>query len=208
MDGHSAFSCARVSRLLCLVCRVHQPCLASSGAHDFCFAIIQYDILGMGHSGELARSASMTSPSKDSSGNTSYELGKPFYTKEVDQELKFLTQVVNEKFLTPLPPVWAGVPTQKQVLAVACGAYHLLVSARNVGEFPTSLYTSGLNQYGQLGHGDTLNRHELTAVCFRGELIQNAVSIMCESSTHRTLYSELFLSWSRSKRWKGKILSK
>jgi alpha-tubulin suppressor-like RCC1 family protein len=133
----------------------------------------------MGHSGELARSAKMTKPSKDENGNTTYELGKPLYTKEVDQELKFLTEVVNDKFLTPLPPVWAGLPTQKHVLAVACGSYHILVSARNVGEFATSLYTSGLNQYGQLGHGDTVNRHELTAVRFRGECIRKACSIIC-----------------------------
>ena len=118
----------------------------------------------MGHNGELARSANMTTPTMQD-GRKTYDLGKPFYTDLTTGEVD--TELVAMKFLTPQPPLWADGLGKKQVLDVACGQSHILVCARVPGVFETRVYSSGLNSYGQLGLGDcgpTTNRHELTLV--------------------------------------------
>ncbi|KAL7488195.1 hypothetical protein ACHAW6_013783 [Cyclotella cf. meneghiniana] len=71
--------------------------------------------------------------------------------------------VVISEFLTPKPPIWSGLPGKKKVTAIACGCYHLLAVVREGG---MNVYGSGLNQYGQLGLGDIVNRHELTKIDF------------------------------------------
>jgi alpha-tubulin suppressor-like RCC1 family protein len=73
---------------------------------------------------------------------------------------------VRDKFLTPSPPRWNGtIPfPKKQILSVACGGSHLLVAARDPHDGIPYAYSSGLNKDGQLGHGDTTTRHELTRV--------------------------------------------
>ena len=128
------------------------------------YSRVRLVIIGMGHCGELARSANMTTPTIED-GRKTYDLGKGFFsdlsTGKVDTEL------VATKFLTPQPVLWADGFGKKQVLDVACGQSHILVCARIPGVFDTRVYSSGLNQYGQLGLGDsgpTTNRHELTLV--------------------------------------------
>jgi hypothetical protein len=71
---------------------------------------------------------------------------------------------MREHFLTPKAVRWAGaIPyIRKKVVDVACGGFHILVAASDSSS--PALYTSGLNQYGQLGHGDLVDRHELTRV--------------------------------------------
>jgi hypothetical protein len=103
----------------------------------------------MGHSGELARTADMTTP-KLENGKATYDLGKSFYTKvyldENDEEqISFLKDIINEQFLTPKPPRWFGGGSKKTVVSVVCGNYHLMVAARDHGKFQSVLYTSGLN---------------------------------------------------------------
>ncbi|KAL7544898.1 hypothetical protein ACHAWF_008266 [Thalassiosira exigua] len=70
--------------------------------------------------------------------------------------------VLLEKFLKPQPPVWDQPTLKRTVAAISCGGFHLLVVARE--QDGHCVYSSGLNNYGQLGHGDTENRHELTKV--------------------------------------------
>ncbi|KAL3777702.1 hypothetical protein ACHAW5_010340 [Stephanodiscus triporus] len=77
--------------------------------------------------------------------------------------------VVVRDFLTPRPPVWEAGTTmsaKRSVTAVSCGGYHLLVVARDATSAGGDrvVYTSGLNQYGQLGHGDADRREVLTRV--------------------------------------------
>ena len=115
----------------------------------------------MGHTGELARSANMTTPTMVD-GEKTYKLGKEFYTDMSTGD--FRTELVQKKFLTPLPPIWAGGLEKMQVLSVGCGGAHMLVCARRPGQFESNVYSSGLNQYGQLGLGDQKSRHELTPV--------------------------------------------
>ncbi|KAL3792902.1 hypothetical protein ACHAWO_004231 [Cyclotella atomus] len=64
-------------------------------------------------------------------------------------------QVILEEFLTPKPPVWneVGSVHRRKVTGISCGAYHLLVLAKETGA-GMSVYSCGLNQYGQLGLGD------------------------------------------------------
>ena len=76
---------------------------------------------------------------------------------------KTSNSVILSDFLTPMPPVWNGLPSStRKVTSIACGAYHLLASTRENGVM--SVYSSGLNQYGQLGLGNLEEKHELTKV--------------------------------------------
>lgn len=130
----------------------------------------------MGHKGQLARSRNMTTP--DVNGN--YDLGKNFcYHKVVDENGGVdyegpNERIINEHFLKPAPPIFGGgLPSDKMLITgIACGGHHMLVTARAPGESTSKLYSSGLNNYGQLGHGDvndpsldlSADRHELTLV--------------------------------------------
>ena len=68
-----------------------------------------------------------------------------------------------KKFLTPAPPQWA-ISGKKIVMSVSLGELHILVVAKTAGESESRVYSSGQSQYGQTGHGDQLQRHELTPV--------------------------------------------
>lgn len=117
---------------------------------------------GFGNSGELARTAGMNAP-RDQEGK--YIITKTFM---FDDQGKPKADLIKEHFLTPKPVMYAHGPDLKRtVIAVEMGGYHLLVAARDPGQFQAKLWTSGLNNYGQLGLGDVggaTNRHELTLV--------------------------------------------
>ena len=67
-------------------------------------------------------------------------------------------EALNADHLYPKPPLWEnGMP--RKVLSRACGYDHLLVVAEN-----QEVYSSGVNNYGQLGHGDVTAKHELTKI--------------------------------------------
>jgi alpha-tubulin suppressor-like RCC1 family protein len=111
--------------------------------------------IGIGFHGQLGRSTTMTMQEMDANGD--YGL----------QNLVTDQDKLRDQFLMPLPPVWADGPLTRRrfVKAVACGAQHLLVLAQNEGESQTKVYSCGLNEGGQLGHGDySPNRHVLTLV--------------------------------------------
>jgi hypothetical protein len=138
-------------------------------------------LAGMGHKGQLGRSRNMATP--DANGN--YDLGKNYcYNKVVDKDgvVDYTgpnKDIILEKFLKPAAPLFGGgLPSHKMaVTGIAAGGHHLLVSARAPGESASTLYSCGLNNYGQLGHGDvndpgsdiSADRHELTlvSVCVR-----------------------------------------
>ena len=118
----------------------------------------------MGQQGQLARSAGMTDPNPKTGD---YDLGKSFigevYDKQVkdekghitiEQDFRFKPHVIAEKFLKPDFVRYANtLPSQKKIAtSVACGAYHLMVVARdNVADASSArVYVSGLNNYGQV----------------------------------------------------------
>lgn len=78
-----------------------------------------------------------------------------------------------EEHLTPHPVQWAVPALKRIVLQLSCGAWHLVVVVRENNQL--SVYSAGLNQYGQLGHGmcqgenglvqDNKKRERLTKVC-------------------------------------------
>ena len=119
---------------------------------------------------------------KDSEGRDTYELGKAWigeeytameYNEKKKKELpetryRYFFDLIEQKFLTPAPVLWS-TPGKKQVLAIDCGELHLLAVARTDGKPETEVYSAGHNQYGQLGHGDEIARHELTLVSVSGE---------------------------------------
>ena len=130
---------------------------------------------GMGHCGELARSQGMTEKTADKEGKLHYDIGKQFMTKEVEKydeekkehyvELVPILPKIKEHFLTPKPVLYATPSSTRQVVSIGCGGYHLMVVTREVGSFQTTVFSSGLNNYGQLGLGDLENnRHELTPI--------------------------------------------
>jgi alpha-tubulin suppressor-like RCC1 family protein len=106
----------------------------------------------------------MTTPDADGI----YDLTRDFYYTRSDEKgvpcQAPCFDKMREHFLTPKAVRWAGaIPyIRKKVVDVACGGFHILVAASDSSS--PALYTSGLNQYGQLGHGDLVDRHELTRV--------------------------------------------
>jgi len=97
------------------------------------------------------------------------EMSRPVckLTKTTDNELNI------REHLTPHPVHWAGPALKRTVLQLSCGGWHLLVATRE-GNNQLCVYSSGLNNHGQLGHGmrqgengleqDTQNREKLTKV--------------------------------------------
>ncbi len=72
-------------------------------------------------------------------------------------------EIVKAEFLMPRPPVWdTPMLMDRKVLSMSCGEFHLLVVTKEMSEL--NVYSSGLNNYGQLGHGDNTNRSVLTKV--------------------------------------------
>ena len=85
--------------------------------------------------------------------------GEEFETYDYD------TAKVAAKFMTPGPVEWAGGPVLKrQVLNFSCGDIHLLVVACNQFSRCTQVFSAGNSAFGQLGHGDTKEIHELTPI--------------------------------------------
>ena len=93
--------------------------------------------------------------------------------------------VVISEFLTPKPPVWNGLSNNKKVIAISCGAYHLSALTRE--NHGTSVYSCGLNQYGQLGLGNEETKYELTKVGYTEEHLYNCyifTHIFCTETGH------------------------
>ena len=102
----------------------------SAGA-SFIAALLEDDTIvtwGIGITGELARPVP--------------ELNK-----------KTSNKVVLEDYLKPKPVIWEQPTLKRTVLSLSCGGMHILVLSREDGGL--GFNSSGLNQYGQLGHGVT-----------------------------------------------------
>jgi len=101
---------------------------------------------GLGESGELGRKA-----------------GEMKFPAEGDEEQEYDLTTILTQHITPLPMLgWsANGKNNARLLGARCigaGAYHSLVG------YASAVYSTGLNNYGQLGHGDTENRCELAEV--------------------------------------------
>lgn len=158
-------------------------------------------VSGMGHSGELGRSVSMGAPlTSTESGCPQYDLGKMFIgeiytTMEKDkngkmvevENYRYFLDLIHDKFLTPAPVEWA-TPGNYEVLDVAVGECHMVVVAREKNaNGMTRVYSCGHNNYGQLGHGDRVQRHALTPIkALDGHEI---AQVAC--GTHHTLFLTL-----------------
>jgi len=104
---------------------------------------------GFGTNGELARSKNMKEP--DARGR--YKIGREWYVMVVDDRKRILTDIIRKHFLTPAPVIYENPDVKKTVLSVACGESHLLVAAREAGQFQSCVYSAGLNSFGQIGNG-------------------------------------------------------
>lgn len=125
------------------------------------------------------------------------ELARPVYEDVKDSKYKWkegddsyacykVDKIIND-YLVPQPVAWdEGLPLDKTVMNVTCGAYHLLLIARNDYNHNlgiNSVYASGLNQYGQLGLGDTRDRKVLTRV----KKLDNFNIIQVAAGVHHSL---------------------
>ena len=117
------------------------------------------NVTGFGNSGELARSRNILAPD----ANGKFDLTTNAYINKEDDGQKDYKFVL-DKVLTPAPVLWQVPGRRRKVMNVACGSFHLLVGAVEDGQDRVQLYASGLNQYGQLGLGDTEPRHALEKV--------------------------------------------
>lgn len=108
---------------------------------------------------------------------------------------KYDIEAIKNDYLVPKPVVWSGPKMRERiVITVACGGYHLLAVARDGPIGSLAVFSSGLNNYGQLGLGDTKDRKELTRIeDLDGENIDRISGGMhhslCLDSTGRRLFS-------------------
>ena len=164
---------------------------------DFC-AVLTKDrqvlTFGFGCMGELARSPSMAK--KDASGK--FDLTTNFYkNKRADSWGWLNMDLLRDKFLTPLPVQYESLG-KRQVLNLACGGFHLLVVAMDK-DGKVRLYSSGLNQYGQLGLGDNEVRHVLTKVpFFDGTIIPGQVAAGAHHSLTLSIGGDALFAYGRA----------
>lgn len=78
-------------------------------------------------------------------------------------EKKLNSNLLIEKFLTPKPVAWP-IPGKMNVLSIGCGDCHLVVAAKAGNSDESLIFSCGLNNYGQLCHGDQKNRNTLALV--------------------------------------------
>lgn len=102
---------------------------------------------GFGNSGELARGIPLPRTAYFDAKRAS-EL-----KKHESKDLAFDVAFVLKNHMTPRPAIFASGSQRKKVLSVACGAAHLLVAAREPGQSESNVFSTGHNNYGQVGHG-------------------------------------------------------
>ena len=129
--------------------------------HDTILVISKYNYRGA----ELIDGTFVDSSGREKCPYKTYELKKPFMGDTTINGYQYNKKLIRDKFLTPGPVEWAGGPNLKrQVLSFSCGDIHLLVVAYNRCSRRTQVFSSGHSGYGQLGHGDTKEVHELTPI--------------------------------------------
>lgn len=136
-----------------------------------------------------------------------YEMKRPFmgtFTEKFDKkgnswfDFKYNTAKVAEKFMIPAPVEWAGGPVAKrQVLNFSCGDIHTLVVACNQYSRHTQVFSAGCSAFGQLGHGDSKSKHELTPI---EALNDKQISKVAAGNSHSLAVSmngRALFSWGR-----------
>eukprot|EP00523_Entomoneis_sp_CCMP467_P009017 CAMPEP_0168727528 /NCGR_PEP_ID=MMETSP0724-20121128/5223_1 /TAXON_ID=265536 /ORGANISM="Amphiprora sp., Strain CCMP467" /LENGTH=554 /DNA_ID=CAMNT_0008774361 /DNA_START=6 /DNA_END=1667 /DNA_ORIENTATION=+ len=133
--------------------------IASGG--DWAAAILKDRTIvtwGMGQSGEMGRSKDMKGITKKEG---KFDLSPEWYKGE---DGKIDEHIVRTNFMKPQPPRFNWGSPKKTAVTIGCGLYHMVVVAREPGAAATNVYSTGLNKQGQLGHGDQVDRHELTLI--------------------------------------------
>ena len=103
---------------------------------------------GIGEAGELARNAYTPIKNPDFIYPEDKSIEVPPYDP-------YFVDKVKDEHLLPQEVEWAdGDPANNRiVVGVACGSFHLLVIAKDGEDGDLAVYSSGLNNYGQLGLG-------------------------------------------------------
>ena len=94
------------------------------------------------------------------------ELGRPVPVESIrnTETEEYYTDILSDHFLKP-----TIVPSlmSKVAISVACGQGHLVVVVRDAGSLESTVFSSGINEDGQLGLGDFQDRKLLTPVCIQ-----------------------------------------
>ena len=113
-------------------------------------------------------------------------------------DFEYYREIIRDKYMTPGPVEWAGGPNPKRrVLNFSCGDIHLLVVAWNLGSGQTQVFSSGNSGFGQLGHGNTKEMHELTPI---KALDNKSISKVAAGNAHSMAMSmngRSLFSWGR-----------
>lgn len=144
---------------LCSNEKTHACC--DSPFHFTC-TLFQFPCRGAG----LIEDEYFDSKGKNPRPYKTYELKKPFMGTQTDAKgYVYDVEKIRDTFMTPALVEWAGGPTQKRkVMNFSCGDIHLLVVTWDPASYQTQVFSSGNGAYGQLGHGNTKEIHELTPV--------------------------------------------
>jgi len=109
---------------------------------------------GLGECGELARpvfAPVKKTPEEIDAGNL-----KGYNQFHVDK--------IISDYLVPKPVVFSDGFNSRRVEKIICGGYHFLVIAKDTADGASTIFSAGMNTYGQLGHGDINNRDTLTKI--------------------------------------------
>ena len=121
---------------------------------------------GMGECGELSRPVSIK-PKKEEQ-----EIHDILVARGLDPEKdklpsheQYNLDVIQKEYMVPKPVEFADGVTNRGIIKVTCGSYHILVLAKGPDD-KVAVYASGLNNYGQLGLGHSDNVDKLTEVSY------------------------------------------
>lgn len=92
------------------------------------------------------------------------ELGRPVREMRNKKSGVYDLDAVENEHMMPMSPLFGGLSVKMPVVTVACGGWHLLAVAKGEDSSGLAVYSTGLNNYGQLGHGDKENRSVLTRI--------------------------------------------
>ena len=121
---------------------------------------------GMGECGELSRPVSVK-PKKEKQ-----EIHDILVARGLDPEKdklpsheQYNLDVIQREYMVPKPVEFADGVTNREIIKVTGGSYHILVLAKGQDD-KVAVYASGLNNYGQLGLGHSDNVEKLTEVSY------------------------------------------
>ena len=125
---------------------------------------------GIGDCGELGRPVPAIKIYRDELEEVTDDKGDKVFDGNGNVKTKIVNvpdyqyDSIRQDYLVPKQVVWEDPMVNREVVAIACGGYHLLIVSKNLETGAHAIHSSGLNNYGQLGLGHEKNMDKLTEV--------------------------------------------